>query len=136
MRIRPISQKKYEISKHRFYELYHLCLQYQEWKDELKYNLTTQGSSPADGMPKGNKVRFDQMEKMAIKRAELEHKCRMIEEAAEEADPVLKDYILKAVTNEGISYNYLEQKMNIPCGKTMFYDRRRKFFWILSKKIN
>ena len=32
---------KYGISKHRFKELYYWCLQYNEWKDELKYKTDT-----------------------------------------------------------------------------------------------
>ena len=32
---RPISEKKYGINKHRFLELKHHCLQYQDWRREL-----------------------------------------------------------------------------------------------------
>lgn len=32
---RPINEKKYNISKHRFLELKHHCMQYQEWRREL-----------------------------------------------------------------------------------------------------
>jgi len=46
-------------------------------------------------------------------------------------DPALADYILKAVT-EGRSYTYLKTVMNIPCGRSMYFDRYRKFFWLLS----
>ncbi|MXP77257.1 hypothetical protein GN277_18300 [Lachnospiraceae bacterium WCA-9-b2] len=34
--VRPINKKKYEISKHRFLELYYYCMQYREWVDELE----------------------------------------------------------------------------------------------------
>ena len=36
-KVRPINEKKYNIDKHRFMELYYHCLQYQKWKEELKY---------------------------------------------------------------------------------------------------
>lgn len=29
---------RYWISKHRYYELYHFCLQYYEWEKEYMYN--------------------------------------------------------------------------------------------------
>jgi len=45
----------------------------------------------------------------------------------------LHRYILKAVT-EGLSYTYLRTRMDIPCGKDMYYDRYRKFFWLLSQE--
>ena len=54
----------------------------------------------------------------------------MIEKAALDADECLYPYILKAVT-EGLSYTYLKSKTDIPCGKDMYYDRYRRFFWIL-----
>lgn len=54
----------------------------------------------------------------------------LVERIAGEADNDLHTYILKAVT-EGLSYTYLRTKMNIPCGRDMYYDRYRKFFWLL-----
>jgi hypothetical protein len=56
----------------------------------------------------------------------------MIEKAAAEADNALCDYILKAVTEE-LSYTYLKSKLKIPCGKDMYYDRYRRFFWLLNQ---
>ena len=44
-------------------------------------------------------------------------------------------YLLKAVTEENVTFKYLKTVMNIPCEKDMFYDRRRKFYFLLSKKI-
>lgn len=126
--------KKYDISKHRYIELVHYCLQYQEWKDELEYSLISIGGGGMDGMPKGG-ARKDKLEEMVIKRAKLSEKCESIEKAAELAAGDLKEYIIKAVTNENISYEYLDSKMNIPCGRWKYYECRRKFFWILSSMI-
>lgn len=56
----------------------------------------------------------------------------MIERTAIEADPYLHNYIIKGVT-EGRSYIYLRTVLGIPCGKDMYYDRYRKFFWLLSE---
>ena len=132
--IRSTSLKKYNISPHRFMELYHYCLQYNEWQDELKYKCDTIMSVEITDMPitHGNS---DVTQNLAMRRAKLSRKCELIEQTAIEADPDLYQYILKAVTNEGITYNYLSMIMNIPCGKDMYYDRRRKFYWLLSQKI-
>ena len=59
----------------------------------------------------------------------------MIEMAARDADDFLYPFILKAVT-EGLSYTYLKAKLNIPCGRDMYYDRYRKFFWLLCRERN
>lgn len=132
--VRNTSLKKYNISPHRFMELYHYCLQYNEWKDELKYKCDTVRGIEITDMPITHS-NSDVTQNLAIRRAELRNKCELIEMTAVEADAELYQYILKAVTNEGITYNYLKMVCNIPCGKDMYYDRRRKFYWLLSQKI-
>lgn len=71
---------------------------------------------------------------LAMKRAELERKCQLIERTAMEADSEIYPYILKAVTNEYVGYNYLQTIMDIPCSRNTFYDRRRKFYYLMSMK--
>lgn len=133
--IRALSQKKWNISNHAFYQAYHFAMRYKEFKDLLKYKTSTIGSSKF-GEVKGIGGNKSATEELAIKRAKAKTNCRMIEEAAKEADESLYKYILKATTEEGITYKYLRTVMNIPCGKNYFYEKRRKFYYILSKKID
>ena len=128
-RTRPeLSKKnKWYISKHRYYELKHFCLQYPEWVEKYKSAIrypqgigTTESSEWND--PTGNSV-----EAMDIWRT----KIRKVEEAAFRTDEVLGRYILKAVT-EDLSFNAMKMLYEIPCEKDMYYDRYRKFFYILS----
>lgn len=128
-----ISQKnKYYIDKHRYYELKHFCLQYNEWKKiymsccETIIFASRFEEMSTDNMPS------DLTAKYAIKRAQYGERIKMIEDAAREADEFLYPYILRAVT-EGLSYTYLKSKMDIPCGRDMYYDRYRRFFWLLSE---
>lgn len=51
--------------------------------------------------------------------------------AAIETDPYLYSYILKGVTEEK-PYTYLKTTLGMPCGKDMYYDRYRRFFWLLN----
>ena len=134
MNVRPLSEKKYNISKHRFRELYYFCLQYQEWLDELKYKTDDVSSVGITNMPTSHNTNSN-VERLALRRAQLEEKCKILEQTAIEADETLYQYIIKAVTNEGVSYNYLKMVMNIPCCKNVWYDRRRKFYYLLSQKI-
>lgn len=136
--IRPvISEKnKYYIDKHRYYELKHFCLQYKEWKkayelcnDSIIYTTNIDDNFTGSIMPS------DLTAKYAIKKAEYAERIKKVEQAAKEADEYLYEYILKAVT-EGLSYTYLKAKLDIPCGRDMYYDRYRKFFWLLSESRN
>lgn len=132
--IRPeISEKnKYYIDKHRYYELKHFCLQYNEWKKA--YASCCESiifASKFERLPTSN-MPGDITAKYAMKRAQYAEKIQMIETLVKEADEFLYPYILKAVT-EGLSYTYLKAKLEIPCGRDMYYDRYRKFFWLLSE---
>lgn len=135
--IRPeISEKnKYYIDRHRYYELKHFCLQYKEWKKA--YELCNESiifASNIECMPSSN-IPSDLTAKYAMKKAYYAERINIIEKAAMEADDYLYPYILKAVT-EGLSYANLKTKLEIPCGKDMYYDRYRKFFWLLSNSRN
>lgn len=131
-----ISEKnKYYIDKHRHYELKHFCLQYPSWKkayadfDDTSISLSTIESVPTSNLP------GDPTAKRAMMKAHYSERINLIERIAMEADRYLYEYILKAVT-ENLSYTYLKSRLNIPCGKDMYYDRYRKFFWLLSASRN
>jgi hypothetical protein len=74
----------------------------------------------------------DPTTKRAMMKVHYAEKIHLIEKAARSADRYLYEYILKAVT-ENLSYTYLKSKLDIPCGKDMYYDRYRRFFWLLNK---
>ncbi len=132
--IRPeISEKnKYYIDKHRYYELKHFCLQYNEWKKAYaSCNESIIFASKFEKESTSN-IPSDITAKYAIKRAYYAGRIKIVEKAAMEADEFLYPYILKAVS-EGLSYTYLKGKLDIPCGRDMYYNRYRKFFWLLSE---
>lgn len=135
--IRPeISTKnKYHIDKHRYYELKHFCLQYSSWKKTYSaLNELGITSSILSGMPSGTSI-SDLTAKYAIRKALYAEKIKMVEQAAIGADPDLYVYIIKAVT-EGLSYTYLKTKLEIPCSRALYYDRYRRFFWLLNESRN
>ena len=113
-----ISQKnRYWITKHRHYELKHFCLQYPYWKKA--YSDLRETITPLF------------MSKRVTMQTIYSKNIELVEKTAKEADPYLYEYILKGVT-EGKSYTYMRTVLNIPCGKDMYYDRYRKFFWLLN----
>lgn len=131
--VRPLNHKKYGISKNRFKELYYWCLQYNEWKDELKYKTNTVNSIEINDMPTSHGGK-DVTQSLALRREQLERNCRIIEQTVAEADDSIYRYLLRAVTDENVTYRYLNMIMGMPCGKKMYYDRRRKFYWLLGQK--
>lgn len=128
-----ISEKnKYYIDKHRHYELKHFCLQYPMWKKAHADCLDGDVSmSMVDGARQNDGL-YDPTSARAITRAHYSKRMQLLEQVAKDADKYLWQYILKAVT-EGLSYTYLRTKLDIPCGKDMYYDRYRRFFWLLSE---
>lgn len=132
-KIRPLSHSKYGISGNRFRELYYWCLQYNEWKDELRYKTDTVRSIEITDMPTAHNG-SDATQQLAIRRVQLARNCELIEQTALETDPDIYQYLLKAVTDENVSYRYLEMIMGIPCSRNTYYDRRRKFYWLLSQR--
>ena len=135
--IRPkISEKnKYYIDKHRYYELKHFCLQYNEWKKAYAAcNESIIFAAQIDRLPSNN-TPSDITAKYAMQKIYYAQRIKLIEDAAKEADEFLCPYILKGVT-EGLPYTYLKTKLEMPCGRDMYYDRYRKFFWLLSEARN
>ena len=135
-KIRPeiSGNNKYWISRHRYYELKHFCLQYPIWKkaysvlDEVCVSAVNLDIITASsGFP------GDPTAKCAMAKVYYSERINMLEKVALETDKVLCNYILKAVT-EDLSYTHLKTKLDIPCSKDMYYDRYRKFFWLLSKE--
>lgn len=138
MTIRPEVSKKnrWWISKHRYYELKHFCLQYREWKKryrELEANLSGDICFVSvNGNVRGSKIR-DKTGEIAAEMAELSRCIGLVEKLCDEADLSLSEFIFKAVT-EDMSYAKLSVMYEIPCGQDMYYDRYHKFFWLLDKE--
>ena len=133
--IRPelSGRHKYWIERHRYYELKHFCLQYPKWKkaytaldgfSKQTYEETILSNIPSDPTTRCVEAKAFYAEKIEI-----------IEQAAVDTDSALSSYILKGVT-EGVSYDYLKVRLNIPCCKDIYYKLYRRFFWLLNKTRN
>lgn len=133
--IRPELSKKnrYWISRHRYYELKHFCLQYPAWKREYAV-IGGVKRKPADmeELSKTNQ-HSDPTSQDAIELVFYSSRIEMVERVAVETDYVLSKYILKGVT-EGISYTNLKARLDIPCCKDVYYELYRRFFWLLDKE--
>lgn len=124
---RDMKLSDYNISRAKYNELKYFCMQYEEKKQELhkSYGL---GAVVNDGMPKGN-LPGSPTERAAIRNVMLQSDIELIEQTALEADGEIYQWLMKNVT-EGIPYEWL----NVPVGRRQFYETRRYFFFLLSKK--
>jgi len=124
-RIRDMTWEDYNISQHRYLELFHFCLQYNEKKQQIKYGLNAVVN---DGMPRGSTM-GNPTAAAGLRNAELQHDVEIIEKAAEQTSKVLKKYIIKNVS-ENLPYEYLGP---VPVCRRDFYGFRRLFFSNLDK---
>lgn len=127
--IRPkISEDRPEyISKHRYYELKHFCLQFREWERAHAYLVS--GILPSGFSKTHGNWPSDRTGGIASLAAGYSKKLDMVRDSAHEADPELERWILLCVV-DGLSYD----KLQPPCSKDTFYKRYRLFFAILSRK--
>lgn len=133
--IRPTLSEKnpYWIEKHRYYELKHFCLQYPIWK-KAYHALDGLSKKPVDlAVFSPNGQHGDPTAKCALAKAFYSARMDMVNETAKNSDEELSGYILSGVT-EGLSYDILKTRFDIPCCRDTYYDRYRRFFWLLNKE--
>ena len=124
-----VSEKNlYFISKHRFYELKHFCLQYPDWM---------KARSEIDGLPGRSAWTNEHVEggmvsnptaTFAGKRLYYSERIEMVEDAVKRAAGDLYVWMMRSVTT-GVSY----AKLSPPCCKEVWYAAYRRFFWLLDK---
>lgn len=124
---------KYWISKHRYYELKHFCLQYPIWKKAYAAINDSPGSASIIEMSPCTNLVSDRTGRNAVLKAYYAERIELIERTAYRTDHVLGSYILRAVTEE-LSYTYLSHTAFPILNADMYYDRYRKFFWLLSNE--
>ena len=122
-------KSRYYVNKHRYYELKHFCLQYPDWKREYQsLEIRISRSYEHETVVQNGLER--PVEDLAERRERLLDKIKMVERAATLADECIGKWLLKAVT-EDIAFTKMKMVHEVPCEKDMWYDRYRKFFWLL-----
>lgn len=122
-------RNKYYVTKHRNLELKHFCMQYEDWKKE--YVKLVVLKSYGYGEVKGEGM-ADHTSQVAIRAKELDDKMTMVKKCCKEAGGDIWEWLFMGVTC-GLSFATLE-KRGIPCGRDYYYERYRKFFWMLDRE--
>lgn len=130
----PRKNGEYVIPKEKYLTAVHYCRQYKDWLREyrslggepraLQYDGSIGGSS------QGNPT-----EKIGIRRMELSQKIQLIQDTVYDVDPGIYKWLLKGVTEKGITATYLKKKLNMPCSEEYYYKRRQEVLKLISDKI-
>ena len=113
-------KSEYELSKHRFYELKHFCLQYPEW-EHLYFLLD--GWAKEIGNNEGDTTSRD-----GIRRADLMYKMELIRETCHDICGEYEQQVFDLVI--------LGIKPKLSSDQKDFWYYYRKFFWALDKARN
>ena len=119
-------------------EMIYYCYQYEELKEELfelEYNMKSPDMT-------GDRIITNDyqsnVERSAIRAAAISAKLDRIERTAREVtkkEPSMYPYLLKAVTDEHCTCDYLVMN-GMPCSRNTLYRYKRKFYDHLSKYFN
>lgn len=125
-------KNQHYVSKHRYLELKHFCLQYPEWVEELREidGMVGRGG----GEIKGDRQASDPTAYAVMRRMILQKNIDLVRRAVQETDSSLFYWLFLAVTEER-SYTYLKEIKGIPCSRDTFYRRYREFFYVISHII-
>lgn len=129
VRARFSRKSKYYISKAAFLTVFWWCLNYPEWKQEHDMSVGLRSGSGNGGGGIG-----DPTASQAVRLSDLAEKIDLVERTAYEAEPELHPFLLMYVTREDLTFDKLKA-LGMHCERDMFYDRRRKFYWMLSKRL-
>jgi hypothetical protein len=142
MKIRPEAGGEYALDKHEFYMALHYAQCYSSWVTARSVLMSTKTVDPSSGGVRSS-LPGKPTESTAIKIAELDGHIKLIEDTVREAGEDIAPWLLVGVTGEYVTYNALAQGFGargeaitpIPCGKNYYYIRRRKFYFLLAKKM-
>ena len=127
---------EYKISGHAYWELYHFCLRYGEFKEKINQIMYSGGGSGIMTHSEANGRYSDPTASKAVKIERLRRMCELIEQTAVETDRTIYQALLKNITT-GVTYEQMKALgIEIPRGKNQFYNKRKKFFWLLNLKRN
>lgn len=129
----PSKRSKYHVAKEDYITAIHWSLRYPDWIKELR-NLPDTSKAidySQDKVQTSND--YDSTMETAIRREELSKKIELLQATVKEASEDLYEWLLKSVTL-GLNYWQLQQ-LGMPATKNDFYDKRQKYYYLLSKRI-
>lgn len=127
----PSPKSKYYLPRRVYMTVRNYCLNYESWVKEYRdsvglRNVTSGSGSGGIGDPTASQ---------AMRLKSISDRIELIEQTAYEVEPSLHPYLLYGVTREHMTYEKLQAKQ-IPCERKMYYDRRRKFYYLMAQRLH
>lgn len=130
----PTKNSKYYIPKQDYLTAIHYSLRYPLLQEEYRTGADTSKGLTYDKDKVQTSNDFNSTEDIGIRLAEIKEKIDLIDETLiESAGELLAPYLRLGVCY-GLTYVQLQNK-DIPCGHNHYYEIRRKYYYLLSKKI-
>lgn len=130
------SRDPYWLPAEAFRLAYSYALMYGVWAREysgLEDEMKRPGGVSYDGTPGGGGA-ASRTEGLAVRMAALSEKMEKVERALDKAGGTLVHWLKIGVTGERVSYEQLRAR-GMPCGRGLYYEMRRRFYWYLSMEI-
>lgn len=125
---------KYKLSRFELGYAKWFSLKYPEWLEEYNSLKDSVKAIAYDQEGHGSGKINDSTGDLAARRAEIRRKMILVEHAAYDAGGEIGEYILKSVIYEDTTFEDMKA-IGLPCERTMFYERRRKYYYLLSREI-
>lgn len=125
---------RYSLSRFEYNYAKWYSLKYNEWLEEYNQLKDSVSGTHFEEAVQGGKG-SNPTERLGARRAELRNKMLKVEHAAWDAGGDLAKYVLLGVINENVTFEVLKQKYQIPCERKLYYEKRRKYYYLLSKEI-
>ncbi len=102
---------RYKLDKYELLSAIYYALNYKRWSEE-------------------SGVIDDEMQ-----RERIQKRLSKIEESAREADREIYNWLLEGVTDEQVTFEYLQTVKGLPCGRNRYNASKRRFYFLLSQRI-
>lgn len=122
----------YWIPREKYYELLYFSRQYWTMMQEKKELLRTYPTISYEENYTITDI-SNPVERSVFRVSYLTDMMKLIEDTVKEVDPDIYKWLRIGVTTDK-SYEYLNQKMGLPMSRSAYYERYRKYFFLLSKK--
>lgn len=129
----PKQGSGYYLPEETYRMVQHFCYSYKEMKQEAM-DIQSLKSPVIDDMPRGTGV-SNPTERDGMRLAELDRKCRIIEDAVKDVCPEGWKWLFLGVTDRTASYRELRVKYGIPYGHNIYGRMKKLVYWKVSKKI-
>lgn len=129
----PSEKSKYYIPREVYLTTVHYCLQYPLWAAELK---TDPGAGSAIDYSRDRvqtSSQYDATSEIGMRRAEISRKKETVDTVAQEIAGAMYEWLILGVCH-GLTYYQLRER-GIPCGRNMYFDMRRQFYFEMSRRI-